>query len=300
MNDYQDTKDVIIKALKNDRLPHAMLLIGSFGWTIKSFVSELLPIFTCPHPNSPCLTCPDCRMALNNEHPDVEWVLPEKEGASIKIDQIRALQSSAYMTSQRAPYKIIIIDEADRMNNAASNALLKLLEEPAVHTKIILIAHRISTLLPTIVSRCQTFQLKIKECEAEDNLLALAANYPGSTARTVLMAQAESLLDDLITVLQGTTHPSTLASRWSQFELSHLLWFLYLTYAQLQYMHQGKNQILGVGQNQLEQLVILTTPMSIFGQIEKINVLLKKMSHNINVNQVLALEDLLFCLLQSP
>ena len=89
------------------------------------------------------------------EHPDVEWIKPEKNGGAIKIDQIRELQNTAYLTPQRARYRLIVIEAADRMNTASANALLKILEEPAQHTVFILIAQQLSTVLPTILSRCQ-------------------------------------------------------------------------------------------------------------------------------------------------
>jgi DNA polymerase-3 subunit delta' len=287
----------IQSALLQDRITQSMLFVGPLHCALADFVTSVMQLFLCKqYKNEPCYQCIDCQMVERMEHPDIEWVKPEKKGGAIKIDQIRELQNTAYLTPQRAKYRLIAIEAADRMNTSSANALLKILEEPAKHTVFILVAQQLSTVLPTILSRCQIFPFSSLDDSYSKNLLLLGELYPHDSDRALIVKQAESILDGLIALLEQREHPCILASQWGQFELDTLLWFLYLVYAQLHYMHISKSIVSGPAAQQLHQLLSMLNPIKLFIQIDKINTLLKKISHNINVNHVLTLEDLLFSL----
>jgi len=284
-------------ALKNQRIPQSMLFVGPLHCAIPDFVCELMQLLLCNNPsNEPCLTCLNCKMVAEQTHPDTQWVKPEKSGGAIKIDQIRELQNTAYLTPQRAKYRVIILEAADRMNSASANALLKILEEPAPHTLFILIAQQLSTVLPTTLSRCQITSFSGSDKALMSNLLALGDYYSADSDRAVLMNQAETLIADLIALIEGKQHPCLLASQWSSFDMSNLLWFFYLVFAQLQLSATTNTPIEGRAEPQLKKLASLVSPLMIFAQLDKISTLLKKISHNMNINQTLALEDMLFAL----
>jgi DNA polymerase III subunit delta' len=101
----------------------------------------------------PCDSCKSCRKIDSDNHPDVIRVKPS--GPFIKIGQIRDLCQTLAMRPYEARIRVVIIAEAEAMNPAAGNALLKILEEPPAGTILILVAAQTSDLLPTIVSRCQ-------------------------------------------------------------------------------------------------------------------------------------------------
>jgi DNA polymerase-3 subunit delta' len=100
-----------------------------------------------------CGTCKSCKKIAAGNHPDVIQIKPS--GSFIKIDQIRTLLETLSMKPYEAETRVVILSEAHRMNAAASNALLKILEEPPKRSMLVLIATRKSDLLPTIASRCQ-------------------------------------------------------------------------------------------------------------------------------------------------
>ena len=104
-------------------------------------------------PIEACGVCKSCKKIATGNHPDIIRVLPS--GFFIKIEQIRALLHTLSMKPYEAKIRVVIISEAQCMNAAASNALLKILEEPPDRSMLVLIATRKSDLLPTIVSRCQ-------------------------------------------------------------------------------------------------------------------------------------------------
>ncbi|WP_298624338.1 DNA polymerase III subunit delta' [uncultured Legionella sp.] len=298
MNNHEVQWNKLQSAFINRRIPQSMLFVGPLHCGIEHFVKKTMKLLLCKASvNPPCMGCLDCRMIEEVEHPDIEWVKPEKSGGAIKVDQIRELQHTAYLTPQRSISRLIIIEAADRMNNASANALLKILEEPAEHTVFILIAQQLSTVLPTVLSRCQIITFSSTEDTSSNNLLALGEQYPQESDRAVLFSQAEAILDGLIAVIEGKQHPCSLVTQWTQFELGNLLWFLYLVYSQLQSMYVITNVVTGPGAMQLKQLLLLLNPILIFEQIDKINTLLRKISHNMNVNHSLVLEDLFFSLM---
>jgi DNA polymerase-3 subunit delta' len=102
---------------------------------------------------NPCGNCKSCRKIESENHPDIIRLKPS--GVFIKIDQIRALCQTLAMKPYEASMRVVLISDAQAMNPAASNALLKVLEEPPSGTILILVANHTSDLLPTIVSRCR-------------------------------------------------------------------------------------------------------------------------------------------------
>jgi DNA polymerase-3 subunit delta' len=295
MNMYQTQWDHLQSAWKQGRSPHAMLFVGALDRTLLDFIMQWMTLIFCKNKgNASCLECIDCQMTARGEHPDIEWIKPEKNGGPIKIDQIRELQNHSYLTPQRAVHRLIVIESADRMNTAAANALLKILEEPAPHTLFLLMAQQLSTVLPTILSRCQVIRFSIQTDLATINLLTLGEQYSQESEQAAIINQAESILDGLIALIEKRVHPCVMAAQWTQFELNIFLWFFYLVYSQIQMILINKSVITGLASNQLSKLASLLNPMKIFAQIDKINALQRKLSHNMNVNHTLVLEDLLF------
>ena len=102
----------------------------------------------------------------NNSHPNIRYLIRDyddklkKEKTVISVDQIRKLNNFFYESTLNDLPKFIIIDSADDLNINASNSLLKILEEPKNKTYIFLVSHQLSSLLPTIRSRCLKFVFK--------------------------------------------------------------------------------------------------------------------------------------------
>jgi DNA polymerase-3 subunit delta' len=289
----------LYSAANQQRLSQALFLVGPIHTGLNILTKQFIQLLFCKQGTLDyCSKCPECQMVLRQEHPDLQWIKPEKTGGSIKIEEIRALQSTAYLTPTRAPRRVIVIEFADRLNRAAANALLKILEEPAAHTLFILIAEQLSSVPATVLSRCQIFNaVDTSTNKPGNNLLSLGELYKDDSDRSLIINNAEAILDDLIALIEGKEHPCTVAVRWNQHELASLSWFLYLVYAQIQLMFFRKDAVLGLAHQQLGQLQSLLSPVIIFSQIDKLNRILKKLSHNININSQLALEDLLISLM---
>lgn len=191
---------LVQKQLTNGRRPHAMLLRGPADLGKREFAVKLSAMLLCRYPekNEPCNHCASCHLLRAGTHPDYKYVEPE-DSKLIRIEQIRALNGWLVQTSQQGGEKISVIYPAEKMNNQSANALLKSLEEPTPNTLFILVSDQPSRLLPTIRSRCQSFQFAPPDMSSavswlEDNteghpelpqVLALAGGSPLKAKRDI-------------------------------------------------------------------------------------------------------------------
>ena len=141
---HEAEKASLSAAIEAGRLPHALLVSAYPGWGAAA-LGEWLALKVLVVPGAP--------EARRLAHPDFRWLAPEK--GVIPVDAIRRLRDFSVGAPQMAPAKAVVIEDADRMNVNAANALLKTLEEPAANTYLILTSQRAGTLPPTIRSRCQ-------------------------------------------------------------------------------------------------------------------------------------------------
>ena len=144
-------------SIENNKIAHAYIFLGPGGIGKKMTALNFAKALNCSADvaKKPCDGCVSCKKIDGRNHPDVFLLKPEKEGASIGIDRIRALIRDIGLKPYEANKKVYIIDDADAMTQEASNALLKTLEEPPSGSVIILVTENTNLLLPTIVSRSQ-------------------------------------------------------------------------------------------------------------------------------------------------
>lgn len=149
------------------RLPHALLISGPGGIGKQPLADALIARTLCRAPGqTACGECHGCRMLAAGYHPDLLNVVPAEKSRQIRIDAIRQVNGFVSQTAQQGGHRVIRIEPGEAMNVAASNALLKSLEEPGDRTLFVLVADIPSRLLPTIRSRCQHWNLAIPEATA--------------------------------------------------------------------------------------------------------------------------------------
>lgn len=150
----------LCNAIKNERIGHAYLFVGTRGTGKTTTARIFAKAINCenPLPNAnPCDKCTNCVEITNGSCMDVL----EIDGASNNgVDDIRRLRDNVQYTPARCKYKVYIIDEVHMLSTAAWNALLKTLEEPPEHVKFLFATTEAHKVLPTILSRCQRFDLK--------------------------------------------------------------------------------------------------------------------------------------------
>jgi DNA polymerase-3 subunit delta' len=186
----QDRSIRVLTAFLTTRaIPHGLLFTGMEGVGKRTAATAFAMACNCTGTaagarGGACGECAACRRIAADQHPDVLRVAPD--GLQIKIDQIRALCQTLAMRPYEARIRVAIIAEAHRLNPAAGNALLKMLEEPPAGTVLILTAGQTADLLPTIVSRCQ--HIRFKPIARRHLAVLLAASYGFSDADARLTA----------------------------------------------------------------------------------------------------------------
>ncbi len=133
-----------------------------------------------------CSKCNDCMSTIIGTHADVELI--KTAGLSIKIDEVRELISRASWAPSVANYRVVVMEDADRLTESAANALLKVIEEPGLRTIWLLCAPTLTDVLPTIRSRCRHLSLRTPSTKAIAKLLTERDGVESSTADFVARA----------------------------------------------------------------------------------------------------------------
>ncbi|MBQ1955498.1 MAG: DNA polymerase III subunit [Clostridia bacterium] len=166
-----------IEAAGGENPFHAYIISGPDG-SGKTLTSRLLSsalVCTEGAGARPCGRCLACRKVSHGTHPDIRVI--EMEGKeSFLVGQSRELRADASRLPNEGRHKVYILPDAEHMNEAASNALLKILEEPPEYTVIVLIAENPAKLPETVRSRC--VELRLRPVSAEEGLRALKEQFP--------------------------------------------------------------------------------------------------------------------------
>jgi DNA polymerase III subunit gamma/tau len=205
-------QDHVVRTLKNaiteKRLAHAYLFVGPRGTGKTSTARILAKALNCVHGPTvtPCGVCDSCREISQGINLDVL----EIDGASNNsVDQVRELRDNVRFAPVGGKYKIYIIDEVHMLTSQAFNALLKTLEEPPAHVIFVFATTEPNKVLPTILSRCQRFDLRriptqiiarqLESIAKQENVsLSVAAAEAIAVASEGGLRDAESMLDQLV------------------------------------------------------------------------------------------------------
>jgi len=148
-------------AIEMNKVSHAYILSGEKGSGKKLLAGLFAQTLQCQKRGTePCMECRSCKQEMNRNQPDIIRVVHEKPN-TISVEEIRTQVNGDIMIKPySSPYKIYIIDEAEKLSVQPQNALLKTIEEPPVYAVILLLTTNAGILLPTIRSRCVTLDLK--------------------------------------------------------------------------------------------------------------------------------------------
>ncbi|MEM6638659.1 MAG: DNA polymerase III subunit delta' [Pseudomonadota bacterium] len=231
----------ILRALESGRLPHALLVHGLAGLDKRGLAEQIAALVVC-RKQTVCGDCAPCKWFKAGNHPDVYRVGPLEDKTTIAVDQIRALSAAMALASHSGDRKVALIRPADRMTEAAANALLKTLEEPSGDSTLILVADRLSALPITIVSRCQSLRV---DCPSTEDALAWLATYDAGAdwpallrlthgapvaahdlASDAFSQHLQGLSDDLRMLEKGQADAGTVAARWAKLDAGRCLGWL--------------------------------------------------------------------------
>lgn len=195
---------ILKTVLERDRIPQALLFHGMEGIGKRTTALAFAQALNCREGGTDaCGRCPSCRKIAHGTHPDVSTLTAE--GQYIRIRDIRALQEQMQFKPYEGRWRVFLVQEADRMNLEAANALLKTLEEPSANHGLILLTAHPDRLPRTVLSRCQQVRFHPLPRETVQRFLVeqhaleappaalLASCSGGSIARALNLRQGDFL-----------------------------------------------------------------------------------------------------------
>lgn len=229
-------------------MPQALLITGNKGLGKQRLANQFAFSLLCAEPQDDGLSCGHCDSCLlldAETHPDFIQLKPDEPGKPITIGQIRSLLIRLTLKPQFESHRVVIVNPADLMNNAAANAFLKCLEEPAERTVILLITDKPAHLPATIVSRCQRLPVAKPDKETaiawlkqqnieklQDNVVAhyslaqgsplLALDYANEGALTIRNDCFKAWVD----IAKQRRHPAIIAEDWYKLPESPLMFWI--------------------------------------------------------------------------
>ena len=150
-----------------NEMSHAWLFTGPPGSGRSVIARAFAAALVCK--NKGCGACNDCKSVLTGSHQDVE--IMKIDGITIKVDDIREVISRSSLATSSSNWRVIVVEDSDRMTESAANALLKSLEEPGRSNVWLLSAPSPEDVLPTIRSRCRQVRLRIPTTEEVTDFL---------------------------------------------------------------------------------------------------------------------------------
>ena len=204
----------------SQEMTHAWVFTGPPGSGRSSAAVAFAQALICP--NKGCGTCNDCNSAKTHGHPDVEII--RTEGLSIKVEEVRELITRVAWAPSMGGWRVVVMEDADRLTESAASALLKAIEEPGTRTVWLLCAPTLHDVLPTIRSRCRHLQLRTPSLEAVTNVLInrdhiapgmaefAARISQGHIGRAKYLAMNESVRSNRITIMQLPLQLGSLAA----------------------------------------------------------------------------------------
>lgn len=221
-------------AIAQQRLHHALLLMGVAGSGKRAFARSLAAALWCRRTDADgiaCGNCEDCRQVASEAHSGYHLLRVEEDARDIKIEAVRVLTEKLQMTTHDGRAKVAIVEPADALNNAGINALLKTIEEPSPRSHLILIAERPRALPATLRSRCQQLRFgtptrgealdwlrAARDDEPATKLAAALDSASGAPLRALELMDGKQLAQEaewqrgLLALAAGRAEPVTLAS----------------------------------------------------------------------------------------
>ncbi|MCL6583506.1 MAG: DNA polymerase III subunit delta' [bacterium] len=181
-------------SLLKGTVSHAYLFTGPDGVGKRLTAFGLAKAVNCLERNGDfCGQCDSCRRIEQRTHPDLFLIEPEAEGARLKIEQVRELQAAVGYRPYLARRAVCIIDQAERMTEAAANSMLKTLEEPPAAMLIVMVTASLERILPTIRSRCQVVRFSPLPKDDLERLIGEQLSIPADKVRLLVHLSGGSL-----------------------------------------------------------------------------------------------------------
>jgi DNA polymerase III subunit delta' len=229
----EKVRQVLWQTVRDRRLPPAYLFVGPEGVGKRTTALALAKALNCAaQSDDACERCAVCRRIERHLHPDIHLVEPQ--GQVIKIDQVRQLREVLALQAYEGRVKVAILDDVGKLTVEATNALLKILEEPPLQTLFVLICQQLGSLPATVISRAQILRFGLlahdqvvallrqhgRESGAAERATCLSGGRPGAALALDLAAVLERRAEALQLWTQARSGDSAIllasAEQWSK------------------------------------------------------------------------------------
>jgi len=203
--------------IQEDYLQHAYIFEGVAGtgkYEMAKWVAQGLFCQNITADGNPCLECNQCVRIQAEEHPDV--IILEPDGASIKVDQVRAIKDEFSKSGMETRKKILIVKAMDKMTTSAANSILKFIEEPEGEITIFLLTTEVQQLLPTIISRSQTIHFPVRDINSR---ISQIVEQGASQTEASLLAYLTQDTDEAMEILNDDNFKDMVDAVWQWFLL---------------------------------------------------------------------------------
>jgi DNA polymerase-3 subunit delta' len=245
---HEGSWDYFVKARNKNILPHALLISGENGIGKLDFANRIVKSLLCITTNESgtdlkvydaCNQCQACKTYEALSNPDYLNIDLLEDKQQIGVDQVRQLSAFLSLSRSFNSYRVILLNQVERMNLNAANSLLKSLEEPTNNTVIILLTSQLNRLLPTIKSRCQILKLPTPsksiahkwmqqhapELDNSKELLNMAYGKPLNALKIGVeeLQSREKLSKDLVEIIKNQASITVIAKTWEKYNTEFLL-----------------------------------------------------------------------------
>jgi DNA polymerase-3 subunit delta' len=230
--------------INQQRIPQALLITGRKGLGKYQLANQFTQSLLCTARLDNglfCGHCSSCVLFSAGTHPDFMLITPEEDKKIIGIDAIRQLITKLTLKPQFESHRVVLINPADQLNNAAANGFLKCLEEPNERTCVLLLTDKPAKLPATIRSRCQKLAVSMpsqqqatawlnsqKVTENIDVLLSLAQGAPllaKEYASDAVIKIRLQCFNDWVKVAKAELNPIVVAEQWHKQNVSMILFW---------------------------------------------------------------------------
>ncbi len=311
--------ELLVKRYRENRLAHAFLFAGAEGIGKAHFAQAFAEILLCQTQDldHACGHCRSCELLKTSLHPDLSYIAGEGKSQTIKIDQIRELNANIIKTAHFGGYRVVIIAAAHQLNQAASNALLKTLEEPPAKVVFILLTDSLYRIPATIRSRCEKINFpkpkfsqikdwlethlaaKSTQQYSSEFLFNLAQESPLATlefAESDDLMWREKLFADFSAVILQQISPLGLAEKYQALGLNKLFFWTKTMVVDVIRLKAGGTAHI-VHSDQMDKLQMIGAHLNaaeLYAYLDKLYVLGDQIARGMNLNAGLVVDEV-FC-----
>ena len=188
---------LVVEGLQSKAPPHTWCIVHPPGVVASELTDRLVRLLLCQNPahHEPCGQCVSCR--IKETHPDLVLLEPEGAAGMIKVDSVRDSIETAYTTASMGGRRVMLVRPADCLNQASSNALLKVVEEPPSGTVFVFQTALPGKLLPTLVSRLRMVKVPTPTHEIlEKTAQSLGVSHDDMLVAETLLAEPMAIKTD--------------------------------------------------------------------------------------------------------